>query len=184
MNINRFCKLTLFLLLSSHLLGAVDEFRGDKFEESYSSKDGDTIQIKITSTTFDKVDKDKTLKAIQGRMSDGRSFYQLYGTDWEIPPADTEIINSFEVVFGKTKIIVPMELWAGCCSPSLHSPKADEGLPSYAKTGGVDVFISPDRKMICVTMTGYRSAAAPYRVMWKVGSDGSAHRWIEDLAGS
>lgn len=184
MHTNKIGRVMIYLLLSSRLLGAVDEVRDEKFEVSYPSKDGDTIQIKITSTTFDKVDKDTTLNAIKGHTIDGRSFYQLYGTDRMVPTADTELINSFEVTFGKKKIKVPKPLWAGCCYPSLQSPKEDERLPSYAKTGGVDVFISPDRKMVCITMTGYRSASAPYRVMWTVGSNGMANRWIENVLGS
>ena len=148
--------------------------RVDHYEATFPSKDGQTIKIKITSTKF--IRKGHKIDEKRGTV-DGK---RIYGVDGA-PRDETDVINLFEVTFGDKIIKVPADQWHECFNPTLRSPAIDPSLPDYAQVGSLEVFISPDRTKVSIMMEGYRSASAPYRVVWIVQSDNHGSRFIEDV---
>lgn len=148
--------------------------RVDHYEASFPSKDGPTIKVKITSTKFK---RDGHVISVDDGTVDGKQSYGVDGT----PEDGSDVINFFEVTFGDKVVKVPAEQWQDCFNPTLRSPAINPTLPDYARVGSLEVFISPDRKKVSIMMGGYRSAAAPYRVIWIVQSDDRGTRFIEDV---
>lgn len=170
-----------YLLLLGFILTLIRGFateeisdRVDHYEASFPSKDGPTIKIKITSTKF------KREGHVMGEAEATVDGKRIYGVDG--PPQDgTDVIDFFEVTFGDKIVKVPAEQWRDCFNPTLRSPAINPTLPDYAQVGSLEVFISPDRKKVSIMMGGYRSASAPYRVIWIVQSDNHGTRLIEDV---
>lgn len=170
---NAFLILLLFLL--SQLCSAeTPSERVDHYEATFASKDGVTIKVKVTSTKFAR--KGRKIDDEAGTL-DGK---RVYGVDGA-PRDDDDVINSFEITFGDKVVKVPPEQWGDCFNPTLRSPAINPSLPHYAQVGSLDVFISPDRKKVSIIMGGYRSASAPYEVVWIVQDDNHGNRIIQPL---
>lgn len=148
--------------------------RVDRYVAEFSSKDGATIKIRITASKF--VPAGHKLDMEDGTV-DGNKCYGVDGT----PTEETDVIDHFEVTFGKKVVRVPANQWQDCYNPTLRSPSINKTLPHYGQVGSIDVFISPDRSKVCISMGGYRSASAPYRVMWIVQNDDRGTRMIEAI---
>ncbi len=146
--------------------------RLDHYEAAFRSKDGPTIKVKITSTKFTRTRHE--LDADTGTV-DGK---RIYGVDG-VPREGTDVINLFEITFGDKLVKVPSKLWGDCFNPTLRSPAINPTLPDYGQVGSLEVFISPDRTKVSIMMDGYRSASAPYRVVWIVQRDNHGSRFIE-----
>jgi hypothetical protein len=146
----------------------------DHYEAAFPSKDGPTIKVKITSTKFTR--KGHQIDEERGTVDAKR----IYGVDGA-PSDGTDVINLFEVTFGDKVVQVPAEQWCDCFNPTLRSPAINPTLPDYAQVGSLEIFISPDRTKVSIMMGGYRSASAPYEVIWIVQDDNHGNRFIQTL---